>query len=174
MANANEAFYETFNPQRIIVVDEIMKDMAFKNYDKVTYNNFIGRATFEVKRNHNFDFDENEENLVIVKMWINGEFKEVKRYKEDEVKQIRYHSDGLELVLNGNIRLFNKQCVVEFKRCNLVGKKIINWTEDDDNMIKEIIHFIKEYQQSNRCVDENGMQNSVTCEEWLDNLKNRI
>ena len=48
------------------------------------------------------------------------------------------------------------------------------WSEKDGEMIDETLYFIREYQQSNRCKDENGMQNSVTCEKWLHSLKERI
>lgn len=48
------------------------------------------------------------------------------------------------------------------------------WGEQDREMIDETLYFIREYQQSNRCKDENGMQNSVTCEKWLKSLKERI
>ncbi len=45
------------------------------------------------------------------------------------------------------------------------------WNEEDGEMIDETLYFIREYQQSNRCKDENGMQNSVTCEKWLKSLR---
>ena len=48
------------------------------------------------------------------------------------------------------------------------------WSEEDKFMIQDAIHWIKEFQKSNRCKDENDMQNSVTCEEWLKSLKKRI
>jgi hypothetical protein len=48
------------------------------------------------------------------------------------------------------------------------------WSEEDDMMIEETLYFLREYQQSNRCKDENCMQNSVTCEHWLKSLKQRI
>ena len=48
------------------------------------------------------------------------------------------------------------------------------WSEEDDMMIEETLYFLREYQQSNRCKDENGMQNSVTCEHWLKSLKDRV
>lgn len=47
-------------------------------------------------------------------------------------------------------------------------------TSKDDMMIEETLYFLREYQQSNRCKDESGMQNSVTCEKWLKSLKERI
>lgn len=52
---------------------------------------------------------------IVVKKWIDGKFQEVKSYSVDEVKQIRHHERGLEIVLNGNIRLYDKQCIVEFE-----------------------------------------------------------
>ena len=44
------------------------------------------------------------------------------------------------------------------------------WSEED-LMIQDAIHWIREFQQSNRCKDENDMQNSVTCENWLKSIK---
>ncbi len=52
---------------------------------------------------------------IVVKKWLDGKFQEVKSYSIDEVQQIRHHTDGLEIVLNGNIRLYDKQCIVEFE-----------------------------------------------------------
>lgn len=51
---------------------------------------------------------------IVVKKWLDGKFQEVKSYSI-EVKQIRHHADGLEIVLNGYIRLFDKQSVIEFE-----------------------------------------------------------
>ena len=48
------------------------------------------------------------------------------------------------------------------------------WSEEDNMKIEETLYFLREYQQSNRCKDENGMQNSVSCEKWLKSLKERI
>ena len=47
------------------------------------------------------------------------------------------------------------------------------WSEENEEMIDETLYFIREYQQSNRCKDEAGMQNSVSCEKWLKSLKER-
>lgn len=52
---------------------------------------------------------------IVVKKWIDGKFQEVKSYSVDEVQQIRHHTDGLEIVLKGNIRLYDEQCVIEFE-----------------------------------------------------------
>ena len=54
------------------------------------------------------------------------------------------------------------------------GEKKSDWSAEDEFMIQDAIHWIKEFQKSNRCKDENDMQNSVTCEDWLKSLKNRI
>ena len=56
----------------------------------------------------------------------------------------------------------------------IYGEQASAWSEKDGEMIDETLYFIREYQQSNRCKDENGMQNSVTCKKWLKNLKQRI
>lgn len=54
------------------------------------------------------------------------------------------------------------------------GEQASAWSEKDEEMIEETLYFIREYQQSNRCKDEAGMQNSVSCEKWLKSLKQRI
>lgn len=45
------------------------------------------------------------------------------------------------------------------------------WSKEDELMIQDAIHWIQEFQKSDRCKDENDMQNSVTCENWLKSLK---
>ena len=50
-------------------------------------------------------------------------------------------------------------------------QKPVEWSEKDKQMLEETLYFINEYQKSNRCTDENGMQNSVSCENWLESLK---
>ena len=52
---------------------------------------------------------------IVVKKWIDGEFQEVKSYSVDEIRQIRHHTDGLEIVLNEDIRLYDKECVIAFE-----------------------------------------------------------
>ena len=54
------------------------------------------------------------------------------------------------------------------------GKQRFDWSKEDSMMIEETLFFLREYQQSNRCKDENGMQNSVSCEKWLKSLKERV
>lgn len=51
----------------------------------------------------------------VIKKWIDGSFQEVKVYSIDDIKMIRHHQDGIELVFNGYIKLFDKQCIIEFK-----------------------------------------------------------
>jgi len=48
------------------------------------------------------------------------------------------------------------------------------WSEVDSLMIDETLFFIKEFQMSNRCKNENDMQNSVTCEKWLIDLRDKM
>jgi hypothetical protein len=60
------------------------------------------------------------------------------------------------------------------KSANTVTHLSCEWTEDDNGMVEETRYFLKEYQLSNRCKDENGMQNSVTCELWLESLEGRF
>lgn len=45
------------------------------------------------------------------------------------------------------------------------------WSEEDETILQDAIYYINEYQKSNRCKDENDMQNSVTCENWLKSIK---
>lgn len=52
-----------------------------------------------------------------------------------------------------------------------VENNIAQWGEEDEAMLKDAIYFINEFQRSNRCKDENDMQNSVTCENWLKSLQ---
>lgn len=52
---------------------------------------------------------------IVVKKWINGKFQEVQNYSVDEIQQIRHHTDGLEFILKGYCRLYDKQCVIEFE-----------------------------------------------------------
>ena len=47
------------------------------------------------------------------------------------------------------------------------------FTKEDLDMIDETIYFIKQFQRSDRCRNENDMQNSVTCEHWLNSLKSK-
>lgn len=49
-----------------------------------------------------------------------------------------------------------------------------SWSEEDIDMIQDAIHWIQEFQQSDKCKDENDMQNSVTCENWLKSLKDKM
>lgn len=51
---------------------------------------------------------------VIVKTWIDGKFVEVASYDIKDVQQIRHHTDGLEIVLKGYIKLYSNQSVIEF------------------------------------------------------------
>ena len=55
----------------------------------------------------------------------------------------------------------------------LEKQKAVEWSDEDMAMIDEILHFIGEYQQSDRCKDEGDMQNSVTCEKWLRSLRHQ-
>lgn len=48
------------------------------------------------------------------------------------------------------------------------------WSEEDSLMLDETLFFIQEFQKSDRCKNENDMQNSVTCENWLKSLKDRV
>ena len=44
------------------------------------------------------------------------------------------------------------------------------WSQEDELMIQAAIHWIQEFQKSDRCRDENDMQNSVTCQNWLKSI----
>ena len=69
---------------------------------------------------------------IVIKKWIDGKFREVKRYSEEEVVSIRHHTDGLEIILKGNIRLYDAQCIIEFeeKGDDNIGKHLLNWFKD--------------------------------------------
>ena len=53
-------------------------------------------------------------------------------------------------------------------------QKPAEWNKNDEVLLDETLHFIREFQQSDRCIDEGDMQNSVTCENWLKSLKDRV
>lgn len=53
---------------------------------------------------------------VIIKKWIAGRFVEVKSCPIEDVKEIRHHKDGLEVVFQGHIQVFDNQCVVGFEK----------------------------------------------------------
>jgi len=71
---------------------------------------------------------------IIVKKWLDGKFQEVKSYSVDEVQQIRHHANGLEFVLNGYIRLYDKQCIVEFE--DLSDEELA--CEDEEELIADL------------------------------------
>ena len=56
----------------------------------------------------------------------------------------------------------------------LVEQKPAKWNKNDKVLLDETLHFIREFQQSDRCINEGDMQNSVTCENWLKSLKDRV
>ena len=59
----------------------------------------------------------------------------------------------------------------EKKELKKIEQKPTEWSEEDDLIRTEAIYFINEFQKSDRCVNENDMRNSVTCENWLKSLK---
>lgn len=73
---------------------------------------------------------------IVIKKWIDGEFREVKRYSEEEVVSIRHHTDGLEVILKGNIRLYDTQCIIEFEELkeescyDRIRKDLITFLDD--------------------------------------------
>lgn len=72
----------------------------------------------------------------------------------------------------------DNMCVIHKDKCiawlEKQGEQNHAWSEEDELMIKDAIHWINEFQKSNRCKDENDMQNSVTCENWLKSLQDRV
>jgi len=56
----------------------------------------------------------------------------------------------------------------------LEKQKPVEWRDEDLLMLDETLHFIDEFQKSNRCFSENEMQNSVSCRNWLKSLKERM
>lgn len=53
-------------------------------------------------------------NKLIIKQWQNGQFKTVKEIELSNNIQIRHHNDGLEVVAEGHIQVYDNQCVIEF------------------------------------------------------------
>ena len=53
----------------------------------------------------------------------------------------------------------------------LEKQKSAEWSESDESSRQDAIYFIEQFQQSNKCKDENDMQNSVTCVKWLESFK---
>lgn len=72
---------------------------------------------------------------------------------------IPHHDDELVMKSRSWIAWLEKQ-----------GEKNPAWSEEDKLMIQDAIHWIQEFQKSDRCKDENDMQNSVTCENWLKSI----
>ena len=62
----------------------------------------------------------------------------------------------------------------KFENCYILVNQNHTWSKEDELMIQDAIHWINEFQKSNRCKDENDMQNSVTCENWLKSIKDRV
>lgn len=52
---------------------------------------------------------------VIVKKWINGDFKKIKEFPIEIVKQIQNTSNGLLFVFNDSTYVCSGECAVEFK-----------------------------------------------------------
>ncbi len=102
---------------------------------------------------------------VIVPIKPNGSFVPVR------VKAI---SDGSYYCAADKNNAFLSLPIREENEYRLAEQKHTEWSEEDDTMIEETLYFLREYQQSNRCKDENGMQNSVTYEKWLKSLKDRV
>lgn len=50
-------------------------------------------------------------------------------------------------------------------------QKPAEWNKNDEVLLDETLHFIREFQRSDRCINEGDMQNSVTCENWLKSLR---
>ena len=76
--------------------------------------------------------------------------------------------------LQHDLTLYANWLKTQFPTNEKQGEQKPAWSEEDEEMIEETLYFIREYQQSNRCKDEAGMQNSVSCEKWLKSLKQRI
>lgn len=129
---------KVFLPERVEVFNDILSEFAEHtiSYEKIVYTNEVGNITLEINKSSKSTIEDKQ---VVVKKWIDGQFQEVQRYNENEVKQIRYYLNRLELVFNDNIRFFDSQCVVEFEQKELSGKKIIGWSNVDEEMIKETI-----------------------------------
>lgn len=139
-------------------IDEIIEKMSEQNHaDKVG-------PKFKVK------YAGNEYNVLEIK-----EIAGVTYYGiEDEPNHIDYVlPDNCEIVRDYGFGVKETGSPYPTKSA-IFSEQNPGWSEDDDMMIEETLYFLREYQQSNRCKDENGMQNSVSCEKWLKSLKEKI
>lgn len=91
------------------------------------------------------------------------------RIKEAVLKMVHDTPSG-ELEDNYSVR---KEEVIDWLE-KQAPKPKQSWSKRDKSMIQDAIHWIQEFQKSNRCKDENDMQNSVTCENWLKSFKPQI
>lgn len=59
---------------------------------------------------------------LVIKKWIDGNFKEVAQYNLEDIAQIRHHKEGLELIVQTGtytgFKLYDPQCVIEFQYFN--------------------------------------------------------
>ena len=92
------------------------------------------------------------------------------RIKEAVLKMV-HDTPREELEDNYSVR---KEEVIDWLEKHGEPKPKPEWDEGDIAMIQDAIHWIQEFQKSDRCKDENDMQNSVTCENWLKSFKPQI
>ena len=59
---------------------------------------------------------------LVIKKWIDGNFKEVAQHNLEDIAQIRHHKEGLELIVQTGtytgFKLYDPQCVIEFQYFN--------------------------------------------------------
>jgi hypothetical protein len=100
-------------------------------------------------------------------------FPELKESEDERIsKEIISWLKSTQYVPNDQVETLNSWIIWLKKQGKQKPKQ--EWGEGDMAMIQDAIHWINEFQKSNRCKDENDMQNSVTCENWLKSLKDRI
>ena len=105
-----------------------------------------------------------------LKEWAVAKFPEL---DEGEYEQIRK-----ELIKRVD-RLNYSDCLFE----RLSREKILDWLKKQEDRkfgikdimnIDETIYFLNEFNLSNRCTDEDDIQGSAECQQWLEGLKKRL
>lgn len=108
--------------------------------------------------------------------WLENIFPELAKSDDEKIRE------GLLALLKELVELGGvaqdtwslKECQQYISWLEKQGEQKPDWSEEDELMIKDAIHWINEFQKSNRCKNENDMQNSVTCEDWLYSLIDRV
>lgn len=108
--------------------------------------------------------------------WLEKQGEQKDSYTKQQLRDM-----GFAFTLNGDIVTPEKtnEAIKEYlayhkKKWEKEQQKPFKWDDADDLMCTETLYFIDEFQKSDRCLSENEMQNSVSCEKWLKSLKERM